>query len=82
MEIFLAEVDHLLSKEVTAPAGPAAAQVKGTAVCSANDRESPWVTVVTGTRRARGPESYRHGLASQAALITSRQASMPKERTA
>jgi hypothetical protein len=35
MEIFLAEVDHLLAKEVTATGGPAAAQVKQIAGCSA-----------------------------------------------
>jgi len=44
--------DHLLAKEVAAPAGPAVAQVKSTATCSVNDRESPWVTLLTGTWRA------------------------------
>ena len=44
--------DPLLAKEVTATAGPAAAQVKGTAGCSVSDRESPWVTLLTGTWRA------------------------------
>ena len=52
MEIFLAEVDHLLAKEVAVPAGPAAAQVKSSAGCSVTDRESPWVTLLTGTWRA------------------------------
>jgi hypothetical protein len=41
VEIFLAEVDHLLAKEVAATGGPAAAQLKSTAVCSVTDRESP-----------------------------------------
>jgi hypothetical protein len=45
--------DHLLAKEVTAPAQPAAAQVRSAASCSVNDRESPWVTLFTGTWRAR-----------------------------
>src|SRR5215471_21369314 len=49
----LEPLNPLLAKEVAAPAGPAAAQVKGTAVCSVNDRESPWVTLLTGTPRAR-----------------------------
>jgi hypothetical protein len=48
--------DPLLAKEVTAPAGPAGAQVTSNAGCSVNDRESPWVTLLTGTCRARaGP---------------------------
>jgi hypothetical protein len=45
--------DSLLAKEVTATSGPAAAQVKRAAGCSVNDRESPWVTALTGTWRAR-----------------------------
>ena len=45
--------DPLLAKEVAATAGPAAAQVKSTAGCAVTDRESPWVTLLTGTRRAR-----------------------------
>ena len=45
--------DPLLAKEVTAPARPAAAQVRSAAGCSVNDRESPWVTLLTGTWRAR-----------------------------
>src|SRR5216683_2726130 len=49
----LAAVEHLLAKEVAAPAGPAAAQVNSIVSCSVNDRESPWVTLLTGTRRAR-----------------------------
>jgi hypothetical protein len=39
--------------KVAATAGPGAAQVKGSAGCSVNDRESPSVTLLTGTRRAR-----------------------------
>jgi hypothetical protein len=46
-------LEPLLAKEVTATAGPAATQVKGAAGCSVNDRESPWVTLFTGTWRAR-----------------------------
>jgi hypothetical protein len=61
MEIFLAEVDHLLAKEVAAPAGPAAVQVKASAGFSVNDRESPWVTLLTGTWRAR-PSQIRRDL--------------------
>jgi hypothetical protein len=44
--------DPLLAKVVAAPGGPAAAQVKSTAGCSVSDRESPWVTLLTGTWRA------------------------------
>ncbi len=43
----------LLAKEVAATGRPAAAQVKHSAGCSVNDRESPWVTLLTGTWRAR-----------------------------
>ena len=39
----------LLVKVVAATGGPAAAQVKGAAGCSVNDRESPWVTLLAGT---------------------------------
>jgi hypothetical protein len=39
--------------EVAATGGPAVAQVKHGAGCSVNDRDSPWVTVLTGTWRAR-----------------------------
>ena len=46
-------LEPLLAKEVATPAGPAAAQLKGSAGCSVNDRESPWVTLLTGTRRPR-----------------------------
>ena len=45
--------EPLLAKAVAAPGGPAAAQVKSTAGCSVNDRQSPWVTLLTGTWRAR-----------------------------
>jgi hypothetical protein len=45
--------DPLLAKEVTATGGPAAAQLKGTTRCTVNDRESPWVTALTDTWRAR-----------------------------
>jgi hypothetical protein len=45
--------EHLLAEEVATPGGPAAAQVKSTAGCSVNDRESPWATFLTGTWRAR-----------------------------
>jgi len=45
----MATGEHLLA----ATAGPAAAQVKSSAGCSVTDRESPWVTVLTGTWRAR-----------------------------
>jgi hypothetical protein len=45
--------NHLLAKEVAAPAGPAAAQVKNKAGCPVNDRESSYVTLLTGTWRAR-----------------------------
>ena len=45
--------DPLLAKEVAATGGPAAARVKSTAGCSVNDRQSPWVTLLTGTWRAR-----------------------------
>jgi hypothetical protein len=47
--IVLAAVEHLRAKEVDATGGPAAAQVKSTAGCSVSDRESPWVTLLTGT---------------------------------
>ena len=46
-------LDPLLAKEVAAPGGPAAAQVRHTADCPVNDRESPCVTLLTGTWRAR-----------------------------
>ena len=45
--------EPLLAKEVAATGGPAAARVKSTAGCSVNDRQSPWVTLLTGTWRAR-----------------------------
>jgi len=45
--------DHLLAKEVDALAGPAAAQLTSSARCFVNDRESPWMTLIMGTRRAR-----------------------------
>jgi hypothetical protein len=45
--------DSLLAKEVAATTGPAAAQVTSAACCSVNDRESPWVTFLTDTWRAR-----------------------------
>jgi hypothetical protein len=45
--------DPLLAKEMAAITGPAAAQVKRSAGCSVNDRESPWLTALTGTWRAR-----------------------------
>jgi hypothetical protein len=38
---------------VTATARPAAAQLESDAGCSVNDRESPWMTLLTGTWRAR-----------------------------
>jgi hypothetical protein len=47
-----------LAKVVAAAAGPAAAQVRCAAGCPVNDRESPWVTLLTGPWRARpGPSS-------------------------
>jgi hypothetical protein len=49
----LEPLDLLLAKEVDAPGGPAAAQVESAAGCSVSDRESPWVTLLTGTWRAR-----------------------------
>jgi len=51
--LYLVGLDHLLAKEVAATGGPAAAQVKRAAGCSVDDRESPCVTVLTGTWRAR-----------------------------
>ena len=45
--------DPLLAKEVAAPAEPAAVQVTSNIGCSVNNRESPWVTLLTGTYRAR-----------------------------
>jgi len=45
--------DHLRAKEMAAIGGPAAAQAKSHAGCSVIDRESPWVTLLTGMRRAR-----------------------------
>ena len=45
--------DPQLAKEVTAP-GPAAVQASSCAGCPVNDRESPWVTLLTGTWRAQG----------------------------
>ena len=39
---------------MAATGGPAVAQVKRAAGCSVNDRESPWVTLLTGMWRARG----------------------------
>jgi hypothetical protein len=43
--------DPLLAKEVAATSGPAATQVKSNAGCPVSARESPYVTLVTGTRR-------------------------------
>jgi hypothetical protein len=45
--------DPLLAKGVAARGGPVAAQVKASGGCSVSDRESPWVTLLTGMRRAR-----------------------------
>ena len=45
--------DSLLAKVVATTAGPAVAQVKSSAGCSVNGRESPWVTLLTGTWGAR-----------------------------
>jgi hypothetical protein len=45
--------DPLLAKEAAARGGPAAARVKGSGGCSVSDRESPWVTLLTGMWRAR-----------------------------
>jgi hypothetical protein len=45
--------DPCLQREVAAANGPAATQVKSGAVCSVTDRESPWLTLLTGTWRAR-----------------------------
>jgi hypothetical protein len=42
-----------LTAGVSAGAGPVLPQVKNAAGCSVNDREPPWVTSLTGTRRAR-----------------------------
>jgi hypothetical protein len=39
--LVLTDNDHLLAKKVAATAGPAAAQVRRTAGCPVNDRESP-----------------------------------------
>jgi hypothetical protein len=50
--------DPLLAKEVDAPAGPAAAQFKCAAGCAVNNRESPCVTPLTGTGRARPPSRH------------------------
>jgi len=44
--------DPMLAKAVAATGGHAAAQVKSTAGCSMNDRESPRLTLLTGTWRA------------------------------
>src|SRR6476661_1356654 len=46
-------LEPLPAKEVAAACGPAVAQARSAAGCSVNDRESPWVTLLTGTRRAR-----------------------------
>ena len=43
-----ARAEPLLAKEVDAPAGPAATQARSAAAWSVNDRESPWVTLLTG----------------------------------
>ena len=54
--------DHLLAKEVAAASRPAVAQAKSAAGCSVTDRESPWLTPLTGTWRARaGPQMGQHG---------------------
>src|SRR5262249_6543495 len=45
--------DSLLAKEVAAACGPAVAQARSAAGCSVNDRDSPWVTLLTGMWRAR-----------------------------
>ena len=45
--------DALPAKEVAARGGPAAARVKGSGGCSVSDRESAWVTLLTGMWRAR-----------------------------
>src|SRR5215475_2966583 len=57
--------DPLLAKEVVATGGPAAAQAKSNAGCPVSARESPYVTLVTGTRPARA--EGRGGLAHRAA---------------
>jgi hypothetical protein len=44
--------DPQLAKEVDATGGPAAALVKRAAGWPVNDRESPWVTALTGTGQA------------------------------
>src|SRR5262245_1148671 len=45
--------DPLLAKEVAAAGRPAAAQAKNSTAYSVIDRESPWMTALTGTWRAR-----------------------------
>jgi hypothetical protein len=64
--------DYLLAKEVAAPTGPAAAQVTSISGCSVTDRESPWVTALTGTWRARYLAALRSPCCSPAPASTFR----------
>jgi hypothetical protein len=52
--------DPLLAKVVAATGGPAAAQLKSTAACSVNDRESPYATLLTARGgHGRAPVCHR-----------------------
>jgi hypothetical protein len=76
--------DPLLAKEVAVPAGPAAAQARSAAGCSVTDRESPWVTLLTGTwracsvswmfptRRPAGPRDRPRAVARSGAVVRDR----------